>query len=194
MATSDRYQRDLDDLLSEVEGEVLLDYERKLIFLCFNIGRILPILLGLCNQLIRDVVTKLEVGPSLVGPAERMSAAIQDLVEINLSAQRAGRLDAPADRRLKQLRSRLARLLGRLKQDRGPDREQKLIVIHSNIYNILAMLERLRAQMADEHVDASDVGSSLIGATKQMLAAAEDLIELDRAFMVRRILTGPRPH
>jgi hypothetical protein len=198
-ARSDRYQRDLEDLLSEAEGEPLLDLEQKLIVLYSTINEILPILLGLCIQIVDEAVTQLDVGPSLAGPAEQMRAAIQDLIEINRAGETASDLDddaSPADKWLEQFQSDLAHLLRRLKRNRRLDRERKLVVLRFIVGKILSILPRLCVQGANEPVDASDVGSSLIGATKQMLGAVEDLMALDRAFMVRRRLAGPRkrPH
>jgi hypothetical protein len=194
-ALSDRYQRDIADLLSEAEDEPLFDRDRRLIFLCYNISEILPILLGLCIQIADEAVTQLDVGPSLADPAEQMRAAIQELIAISPAVERASGVDDnafPADKRLEQLHFDLRRLLGRLKRDRRLDRGQKLGVLRFNIDKILSILKRLCVQAADEPVGASDIGLSLIGATKQMLAVVKDLMRLDRAFMARRRRAGRR--
>jgi hypothetical protein len=198
-ARSDRYRRDFEGLLSEVEGEPLLDREQKLVVLYSNVNEILPILLGLCVQIVDEAVTQLDVGPSLAGPAEQIRAAIRDLIDTNRAAETAGDLHddaSPADRLLEQYQSDLAHFLRRLKRDRRLDREQKFIVLRFNIDRILSILARLCVQAADEPVDASDVGPSLIGATKQMFAVVKDLMQLDRDFMVRRRRAGrrQRPH
>jgi hypothetical protein len=185
-ARLDRYRRDLEDLLAEAESDPLLDREQRFILLCSNIGGILPILLGLCEEIVREAVAQSDIGRSLAGRAERMSVAIRDLIEINRSAEAVGDIDhdaPPAGQRLEQLRSNLVHLLGRLTRDRGLDRAHRLAALRANIDNILV---RLRVQAVDNRVGASDVEQSLIGAAKQMLAMAKDLIKLNRAIMARR--------
>ena len=90
----------------------------------------------------------------------------------------------------------IANLLFQLERDPLLDREQKLVVLYSNINNILPILLRLCTQAADEALGESDVGPSLVGAAKQMRAAVRDLMDLDRAVTMRQRRTRPlrRPH
>jgi hypothetical protein len=192
---SDQYRLDLAALLMQAAGDPLLNREQKLAFACSIIDGVLPIPLGLFTQIVDEVVAQLDAGPSLAGTAERIHPAVQHLMEIKLAAEPALRLDddvSPAEERLEQYRSDLASLLRQFKRDRLLSREQKLLVVHSTIDNVLSILLRLCGQAADGPIAESDLGPALIGATKQVLATVKDLMELDRAFKASRRRTGRR--
>jgi hypothetical protein len=187
-------------VLFDLAAEDTLNREQKIAVLCSNISNILPILLRLCTQVADTALAEPGAGP-LPGAAKQMRAAAQNLMGLHLVAgqvDRVGDDTLPEDERSEWFKFDLARLLSRLEQDRLLDRERKLVVLHSNIDNLLPILQLLCAQIGDETIVESDVGSALVGAAKQMRAAIQDLIELDRAITVRlrrsRRRQRPRPH
>ena len=197
---SDWYRLALAIVLFDLAAEELLSREQKLFVLCANIDLILPILLRLCAQMADAALVESVPGP-LPGAAKQMRAAVQNLMELDLVAGQVRPVDddaSPAEERLEQYQLDLARLLSQLERDRLLDRERKLVVLYSNIDNILPILQLLCARIGDEALAESDVGPALAGTAKEMRAAIRDLMELDRVITVRlqrtRRRRRPRPH